>query len=113
MFRKPWLALLFVGMTLMSVAALVGTEQDKGTLASAAESASGPHSDVAPTAPSHFVAAPAAEEPAPDTTAFADDEELIDGAEGTDPTPPDDQSADTASADSGEDERASDSAPAG
>jgi hypothetical protein len=109
MFRNPWLALLFVGMTLASVAALIGTERDKGTLASAADEVGHQRAGSGPDA---AAAAPAAPESAADApvTVFADEGDLIDSAEGTDPSPADEGSADAGPAEAVPDSDAAGSA---
>lgn len=109
MFRNPWLALLFVGMTLMSVAALIGTDDDKGTLVSAADTIGHQRdpADPAPRESSRPTAEPK-EQPAPTVTTFADEGDLIDSAEGSDPTPVDEPSADATPTDA-----PSDTDPAG
>jgi len=92
LFESPKKALLFVGMTLFSVAMLVGSEDDQGALVQAASSLSEPE-------PGTFDAPPQGQfgsridndrDPYRDDAGDADffaDEELIDSAAGLDPTP--------------------------
>lgn len=92
LFESPKKALLFVGMTLFSVAMLVGSEDDQGALVQAASSLSEPE-------PGAFDAPPQGQfgsridndrDPYRDDAGDADffaDEELIDSAAGLDPTP--------------------------
>ncbi|MGN6498230.1 MAG: hypothetical protein ACTHK5_12985 [Tsuneonella sp.] len=90
MFRNPWLVALFAGMTLVGVAALVGSEDHEGALSSVADNrdearlAEAPMPAAAVAPPQDDIEAPVAE-----TTEFADDSDLIDSGEGSDPTPED------------------------
>lgn len=91
MFRNRWFALLFVALTLAGVTTLVGTEKSHGALQDAtdqiaqqkaqAEQLTGTAQD-----------APPSDESA-DNVVMAADEELIDPAQGEDPTPIDEFAA--------------------
>ncbi|WP_126176768.1 hypothetical protein [Tsuneonella rigui] len=85
MFRNRWFALLFVALTLAGVTTLVGTEKSHGALQDAtdqiaqqkaqAEQLTGVTQEVSPSDESG------------DNVVMATDEELIDPAQGEDPTP--------------------------
>lgn len=87
MFRNRWGALLFVGLTLAGVTALVGTEKDSGALQQAALEIERQRSEA-----EKFTEDPPTRRTpdAADVEAnFISDEELIDPATGEDPTPVD------------------------
>ncbi len=92
-FKGPRGALIFVGVTLGSVALLVGTEDDGGALVVATDELgsdepslsdrnAGRLSSPPPARPSRRPSTATS-----DDTLFASDEELIDDASGVDPTP--------------------------
>ena len=95
-FKGPKGALIFVGVTMASVALLVGTEEDSGALVAAADELSRNSSaDNIPARDASRLPQPA---PRParrrppastqdDSALFASDEELIDDASGFDPSP--------------------------
>lgn len=89
LFESPKKALLFVGMTMFSVAMLVGTEDEEGALIKAASAidpgGQAPDARYMGNTPSQDRADPYRDDAPP--TVFASDEELIDSAEGFDPTP--------------------------
>lgn len=96
-FKSSKSALVFMGMTLGSVALLVGTEEDSGALVIAADEISRDTSGFRDTPADRF-ASPPSSRPAPrralrrdaapqEETFFASDEDLIDDTVGFDPTP--------------------------
>lgn len=89
MFRSRWSALLFVGLVLLGVANLVGTEEEGGAIDAARAQFSDQH-DQAEAFTQYSPAGQNADEVA---LQFAQDEELIDPATGYDPTPVDDFAA--------------------
>ncbi len=95
LFQNPKKALLFAGATLLSVAMLVGSEDDEGALVQAAATLKEPGGRAGGELPPDFGASPnrldalAPDEPA--DVSMADDEALIDDTAGFDPTPPDEQ----------------------
>jgi hypothetical protein len=91
LFQSPKKALLFVGMTLFSVAMLVGTEDEEGALVQAAASV---ESSTNPSYPGDEFRADTLPEPRSrnliqesEPVTWADDDELIDDTSGFDPTP--------------------------
>lgn len=89
LFQSPKKALLFVGMTMFSVAMLVGPEGDEGALIQAAESldSSQKEFDIPPITERETTPARQQRRIAQEEQAWTPDEELIDTAEGFDPTP--------------------------
>lgn len=96
LFQNRVAAIAIVVLTLAGVASLVGTEDNEGALASATQALA--EKAAASAGPSdRYTAAPAAESPQPAAasppplssypTEFADDESLIDDAQGFDPSP--------------------------
>ncbi|MFZ9395440.1 MAG: hypothetical protein ACO25F_05180 [Erythrobacter sp.] len=94
LFQNPKKALLFAGLTLFSVAMLVGSEDDEGALVQAAATLQQTDGRIGGELPPDFSGpAPRQGEFAPDEpadVAMADDDALIDDTAGFDPTPPDD-----------------------
>lgn len=90
-FKGPKGALMFMGATLLSVAMLVGTEEDEGALVVAADGLgrdSDPY-DAPEFGPpvSRSLPAQPVPEPFDDSPSYDDDSMLIDDAAGFDPTP--------------------------
>ena len=95
-FKGPKGALIFMGVTMLSVALLVGTEDDEGALVAAADELGRDSSGYEPEDAGRRLQSPAPRSPAParrfaaptpDSTIFASDEELLDDASGFDPNP--------------------------
>jgi len=93
LFKNRWIALAFVGFTLLSVYTLVGTEDDASVLGAMTGIAAQPDQNPAemsiveqPQQP-EYLADDGMADFADD--AYVGDEELIDPATGTDPTPMD------------------------
>ncbi len=85
MFRNRWFALLFVGLTLAGVTRLIGTQDDGGALDDATKELIAQKQ-----AADAFVQDQPSQATGDDVTVeFTPDEELIDPAEGDDPTPAD------------------------
>lgn len=105
LFQSPKRAAAFVGMTMFSVAMLVGSEDNQGALVTAANGIQQEGAE-----PMDMAAARPRDESIQETQtydedrshsaedAFASDEELIDDASGFDPTPELDDAFDTESA---------------
>lgn len=89
LFESPKKALLFVGMTVLSVVMLVGTEDEQGALVKAASTIDSPEVDYSDGV-ERFGPPPSQQAQAEtdiDMSSFGSDEDLIDTAEGFDPTP--------------------------
>lgn len=92
MFQNRWGALFFVGLTMVGAAALVGTEEESGTLIEAAEQIEQQRAEFddqaqafsAPVEPAP-VTAPLPEEP--EMVEFTSQEDLVIDPSGFDPTP--------------------------
>lgn len=89
LFQSPKKALLFVGVTMFGVAILVGPEGDEGALIQAAEGldASAREFEVDPDAQAPSRRPDRQRDRQFEEIAFTPDEELVDTAEGFDPTP--------------------------
>jgi len=91
MFRNRWFALLFVALTLAGVTTLVGTEKGHGALQDATDQI------ARQKAQADQMTSATQESPSADVSAdsipLAADEDLIDPAEGEDPTPIDEFAA--------------------
>lgn len=105
LFQSPKRAAIFVGMTMFSVAMLVGSEDNEGALVAAAngiqQEGAGPSNipEVHPRDEGSREERAFDEDLArPIDDAFASEEELIDDASGFDPTPELDEAFDTAPA---------------
>ncbi|TNE58734.1 MAG: hypothetical protein EP341_02900 [Sphingomonadales bacterium] len=85
--QSPKRALIFMAGTMVSVAVLIGPEGDEGALVQATSSIQESNRDQYAPPPRDRAARPeAVREEAPDLD-FASDEDLVDSAEGFDPTP--------------------------
>ncbi len=91
MFRNRWFALLFVGLTLAGVTTLVGTEKGHGALQDATDQIAQQKAQAEQmTTATQQTPSP---DVSPDEVVMAADEDLIDPAQGEDPTPPDEFAA--------------------
>ena len=87
MFRNRWFALLFVALTLAGVTTLVGTEEGHGALQDAAGQIAQQRAQAEQL--TSATQEPAASEVSADDVVMAAEEDLIDPAQGEDPTPVD------------------------
>ena len=92
MFRNRWFALLFVALTLAGVTTLVGTEQGHGAIQDATDQIAQQKAQ-AEQLTSATQDAPSLADDTADSVVMAADEDLIDPAEGEDPTPIDEFAA--------------------
>ena len=91
MFRNRWFALLFVGLTLAGVTTLVGTEKGHGALQDATDQIAQQKAQAEQMTTA--TQQPPSPDVSPDEVVMAADEDLIDPAQGEDPTPPDEFAA--------------------
>jgi hypothetical protein len=113
LFRNKWVALAAAVLLLAGISALVGREGDDGLLARTQRDLAARHheapdeaGEIARSQSEAYTPPP----PAETSQEFVDDEELVDNADGYDPSPPDDQQADDAGS-SGDDEDQGDIVP--
>ncbi|MGB3738458.1 MAG: hypothetical protein WA948_03805 [Pontixanthobacter sp.] len=95
LFRNRYGALAFVGLTLIGAASLVGTQEDEGLITQTAATIEQQRADFEDAAKAAEASRTPATQPEPEPSIgdyapaipIADDEDLIDDAEGIDPTP--------------------------